>query len=390
MRSYFNKPSWASRGGEAETTEFYRRAGQTYQDIVATNKITRENRENTFERSLHKRRRLSSTSEGGGATENNAERETVTDQTVAETYTQLDSVVVPEGVHLAEDLVDPPVPRRVPRIFTKQTTKTMITLSSSPEQTLRKKFPEPQVSPVAVNDGKANANAARLQDSRSPFETGASRANNFAYNNAVVEILITSKIPDTKPLIVQRKMAQSLKGVRLAWCARQNIPKELHESIVLTWKGRRLFDVTTCRSLNIDVHHVFAELAPFDEYFSNSDDYRICMEAVTEETFIAAHLPSPTVVDLDQTSPAATDPEFAVLHTPSEIILNCPGLDELNIRVPLTTCVSVVAGAFREARGIPPELTVSLAFDGDLLDPQSRLVDCEIADGDLVDVLVKD
>ncbi|THC90923.1 hypothetical protein EYZ11_009611 [Aspergillus tanneri] len=42
MRTFFNRPPWANRGEKDPPSDFYRRAGQTYGDIVAANKEARE------------------------------------------------------------------------------------------------------------------------------------------------------------------------------------------------------------------------------------------------------------------------------------------------------------------------------------------------------------
>jgi hypothetical protein len=71
--------------------------------------------------------------------------------------------------------------------------------------------------------------------------------------NPVIQILITSRIPNTEPLIVNRRLAQRLKDVRLAWCSRQGFDDHTTRDIFLTWRGKRLFDFTTCESLGIEL-----------------------------------------------------------------------------------------------------------------------------------------
>lgn len=212
-----------------------------------------------------------------------------------------------------------------------------------------------------------------------------------AFDNTVIQILITSKIAKTKPLIIQNKISQPLKGARLAWCAYQGLPEESHSTIFLTWKGRRLFDVTSCRSLNFDAGSVITrDLPPFDAFFEKTDGSRIHMEAVTEEILAAGHESSPDMLGTGLTPLACTEesPE-ATKHSRSEITLKCPGNGELKMCVLLTTSISQVVGAYRQAKDIPAAVAVQLAFDGHRLNPESCLADYEITDGDLVDVLVK-
>lgn len=96
-----------------------------------------------------------------------------------------------------------------------------------------------------------------------------------------VSLLITSTIPNTEPLIVQRKLGQRLKEVRRIWCQRQDFPPEVTETIILTWKGRRLFDVTTCKSLQIGVDEEGNILNQGERDVFGEADRKIHMEATT-------------------------------------------------------------------------------------------------------------
>lgn len=73
------------------------------------------------------------------------------------------------------------------------------------------------------------------------------------FNDAVLQILVTSPIPGSRPLILARKISQRLRDVRLTWFMHQGLPEHMKDSIFLTWKGKRLFDVTSCRSLGVEV-----------------------------------------------------------------------------------------------------------------------------------------
>lgn len=96
-----------------------------------------------------------------------------------------------------------------------------------------------------------------------------------------LQILITCSIPDTTPLIVSRKLGQRLKDVRLAWIDKQQLSSVITDDIFLVWRGKRLFDVTTCRSLGITVDpdgRVIAKGGILGE-----DEGRIHMEAMTSK-----------------------------------------------------------------------------------------------------------
>ena len=137
-------------------------------------------------------------------------------------------------------------------------------------------LPPPLLSPAA-NDGISAFLSPSLQGSISPEKPPA--------NDPVLQILITSKLPNTSPLIVNRKASQRLKDVRVTWCNRQAFSAETTSSVFLTWRGKRLFDVTTCKSLGIaadedgNLHFRGRENAYGEE------ERQIHMEAMTDELF---------------------------------------------------------------------------------------------------------
>lgn len=99
-----------------------------------------------------------------------------------------------------------------------------------------------------------------------------------------VQIFITSRIPDTRPLIVTRKLSQRLQEVRQAWCKRQGFDQEMTDSVFFTFKGRRLFDVATCRSLGL-VADAFGGVRMKDGFDWDENDGKVTIEAVTLDIF---------------------------------------------------------------------------------------------------------
>jgi len=102
-------------------------------------------------------------------------------------------------------------------------------------------------------------------------------------HDPIVRIFISSAIPNTVPLLVSRKLSQRLQEVRKAWCARQNFSEDMADSVFFTYRNRRLWDVTTCKSLGIDVDSSgnIRQKDDFDLYSEN--DGKIHLEAVTPE-----------------------------------------------------------------------------------------------------------
>ena len=100
-----------------------------------------------------------------------------------------------------------------------------------------------------------------------------------------VFILVTSRLENAVPLIVKRRLSQRLKDVRLTWCSRNQFTEEMTGSIFLTWRGKRLFDVTSCKSLGIAVDQEGRVMAKDQEDLLADEDRKIHMEAMTENIF---------------------------------------------------------------------------------------------------------
>lgn len=103
----------------------------------------------------------------------------------------------------------------------------------------------------------------------------------------VLRLLVTSQIPGTEPLLVYRKASQRLQEVREAWCKKQGFHQTMTDSVFLTYKMRKLHDITSCKSLGVE------KVRADDDMFMDNDEVRaghdlndkIALEAVTEEIF---------------------------------------------------------------------------------------------------------
>jgi hypothetical protein len=151
----------------------------------------------------------------------------------------------------------------------------------------------------------------------------------------VVQLLITSQIPNTEPLIVSRKVSQRLKEVRLVWCERQHFTAEFIPKVFLTWKGNRLFDVTTCKSLGIDVGLDGGILLKGRKDIMGDCDGKIHMEATTEEIFAEQQKAKRRVIseraddnEVEEVVPVAQATEAQV-----RIILKAKGFEDFKLRV---------------------------------------------------------
>ncbi|KAJ5084310.1 hypothetical protein NUU61_008889 [Penicillium alfredii] len=392
MPSFFKKPSWAITGTEATGTEFYRRSEQTYSDIVAANRDAHKPKPGSdsieADGRRHKRLRLS---DEGSAQESlpalhGEEHESESPGTPRKSAANFDKRGRPlEKTGLDQD--DKPLETNVTRV------SGPYYLADNPVDTDPGDSPLPSTPhPVMpqtlkpINDTYKSTTGSVPWEPSSSFASPPEKPSGPTADDPVVQILITSEIANSKPLLVHRKMSQSLRDVRLAWCKRQSFVPETQPSIYLTWKGRRLFDVTTCRSLGIKTKGMIAELPGMDDDTNVAQELRIHMEAVSDSPIAGRRQsPSPSTGGI---SPAPHKTEDEEQNEPMKLILRSPGLNDFKIKARQKTMVSRLISAFRDKQDISPDDHVSLVFDGDKLDPDTCLGEHDITDLDLVDVQV--
>ena len=99
----------------------------------------------------------------------------------------------------------------------------------------------------------------------------------------IVQFLISSRIPNTNPLIVQRKLSQRTEEIRKAWCRKQGFLEEMWNDVFFIHRMRRIYDVTTCRSLGLEVD-AFGNLTMKGAEGKEGVE-KVHLEAVTEEIF---------------------------------------------------------------------------------------------------------
>jgi hypothetical protein len=359
MSSFFKRPSWATKQTEETGTEFYRRSEQTYSDIVAANREAHQKPKKPKSIDGPKKRRRISKGE-----------EAVSDSGRDESDEK--SPAKPQELSSSSQPSSSPGPIN-------QIIQSHSPVSTSYVPCEKSKLPEAQVSQT-------------VQPSKPPtidLETPSPRRVkpiSPPIDDPVVQIVITSEIENTKPLLVHRKMSQGLREVRLAWCNRQNFAPETQSSIHLTWKGRRLFDVTTCRSLGIHAGGgSMATLSIDNDPFADQQELQVHMEAVADRPVLTNRQ---SVSDNNKLpNPISTPPEDDQ-GEPIKLILRSPGFDNFKIKARQTTLISRLISAFREEQNVSGDHTITLIFDGDKLDPNSCLRDHDIDDLDLVDVQI--
>jgi hypothetical protein len=104
---------------------------------------------------------------------------------------------------------------------------------------------------------------------------------------AIVQLLIQSEIPNTRPLIVKIKTDNSLEKLKEAWCGKQNFTPDQTRAVFMTWKGRRIFDYTKIQRLGIRLENGFVSVDGDPNIYDDDNLPKIVVEAWTEEIFKA-------------------------------------------------------------------------------------------------------
>lgn len=216
-------------------------------------------------------------------------------------------------------------------------------------------------------------------------------------DDPIIEILIQSSIPETKPLLVRRRASQPLAEVRLAWCQRQLFDKAMTSKVFFTWRGNRVFDVTTCRNFLTQTEKENGrDVFETDWESKATESPRIEVIATTQEILeqsrkrqetlkAAADTGEDNIVEADD-EPAVSGP---VKERKLRIILKSPGMPDVHLKVGPNHHIGKILLAFRQQQGLESGKSVYLLFDGDRLEEDMTVGDVEIEDLDTVDVQVR-
>lgn len=228
----------------------------------------------------------------------------------------------------------------------------------------------------------------------------------------VVNLLVTSNIPNTTPVIVRRKLTQRLKEVRLAWCGRQGFDESTIMGVFLTWRGMRVFDVNSCKALGIGVDEDDNVVMDGEKDALGERERRIHMEVMTHEMFeeykkAKLHAARQQYAEQDETIEEAPPPEEKS-EAEVRIVVRAKDLPDHKLIVrPVSISANHFRGflsanekfqntkmakllkVFRLQYQLPEERTVTLMFDGERLDPETTIEQADIGDMDTIEAYVK-
>ncbi|KAK5173683.1 uncharacterized protein LTR77_002364 [Saxophila tyrrhenica] len=211
----------------------------------------------------------------------------------------------------------------------------------------------------------------------------------------VVEIMVTSQIPNTNPLIVHRKISQRTQEVRTAWCGRQGFTEEMTRDVFFIHRMRKIYDATTCRSLGLYVD-AFGNVVMKGAEDKDGVE-KVHLEAVTEEIF--QEMKAQKAIEEKRRSGelppeeepqdgAGAEEETPVPEEHIRLTLKGKGTKNLRIKVKPTTLFSKIANAYRKSHHLDDSATISLELDGERLNPDHEVQSTDISDLDCLMVHV--
>lgn len=259
-----------------------------------------------------------------------------------------------------------------------------------PELVQRAREREKQKELERLSAAKVSGHKPFVNESTPLGTGGVFQDSSASGSDPVVEILVTSRMEDTVPLLVKRRLNQRLKEVRLSWCDKQQmngapLPVQFKAALFLTWNGKRLFDASTCKHLGIRMGQdgrFASDRGGFD------DNGRLHFEAWTEDLFMAFQ--NGTLVQ--QRAEEAHQEEVQQTQEPAgkvRLLLKAKDMEPFRLRVKPSTTVRKMCEAFRLEKNIPEEKDIALYFDGDRLDADLTVEGSEMEDMDTLEVHVR-
>ncbi|KAA6415990.1 MAG: hypothetical protein FRX48_00709 [Lasallia pustulata] len=452
-KSLFNKPAWSKPQTPGDPLDFFHRSRQTYVDIAAEEERKRKRRlarkdeerarvANTEEREGKRRRvadysddddeQSSSGSDYGelakpsapkvqtvdGQKSPSPKRQQISPKSLLKQYEEIASL--PEYKEEQESnepkpsqphIIDLEEGESPPRVIYEEdepeiTTVTAVQppqdeddallasdeefpeLARKAREKARQKRLEAEAASATLDPSQSNTGEGSLQRSLSLQQPTPSPQQ----TDDIVSILITSRIANTTPLIVNRRISQRLKDVRVTWCGRQGFTPEATATVFLTWRGKRLFDVTTCKSLGIGVSADGTIVMKGEKDDLSEEERQIHMEAMTEEIFEDYKDSKRRAIADEDTEEGEKQEAEETEQKPEEqvrIILKAKGLDDFKLKVKPSTPISKIMNAFRSTYGVEADKEVFLLFDGERLERGSRVGESDISDMDSIEVHIK-
>lgn len=150
---------------------------------------------------------------------------------------------------------------------------------------------------------------------------------------AIVQLLIDSQIPGTKPLLVKVKSDTTLSRPKEAWCTRQGLDKS---KVFTTWKRNRIYDHTLIQRLGMQIENGYVTMKDDPTIYDEENLPKIHVEAWTDDVWkeqkaIEAMEAAKAAVDIARAEEPEREPEPEAKQV--RLILRAKGQDDVKIKV---------------------------------------------------------
>ncbi|KAK7550691.1 hypothetical protein IWX49DRAFT_371761 [Phyllosticta citricarpa] len=199
-----------------------------------------------------------------------------------------------------------------------------------------------------------------------------------------IHLFIQPRIPDTKALLVTRRLSQRLQEVREAWCRKQGFDEEMTRTVILTHRGVELFDVATPKSLGLSLN---SEGQLVNRYSKNTDleedVNKIALVATTKEIHKADKEESKRKAERQPTPEPEPEPEEKQI----KVVIKSKDQKDCKFIVKPSTEFGKMAKSAMNRMKLTTHLTPYLCFDGERLDPDGTMADLDdFEDEDAIDM----
>ncbi|CAK7267805.1 hypothetical protein SEPCBS119000_002738 [Sporothrix epigloea] len=295
------------------------------------------------------------------------------------------------------------------------------TTSASQDSTARTAPPE---SSFALSGDKPSTPATASQST--PAAPQAPTPSQRLPGDQQYRIFITSHFPqEVPPLLAHIRMDQMMRYAKEAYIvhAKRNgvvLPENQAQSVLLTWKGSKIYNFTTGQSLGIQpdangrvrgsqgmngsgdlgasagfssggLHLEIWTEQLYEAYLQEEDKRRLRnLGELVEDDPLSDDETGPGVAATGATQAAAGDqPAAAGQSTRIRLVLTSRDHEKLKITAHSDTTAELLASVFRQQRKIAPDKTVVIMWDGDELEKSITVGEAEIEDMDSVEVHIR-
>ncbi|KAI1395377.1 hypothetical protein F4819DRAFT_194774 [Hypoxylon fuscum] len=221
-------------------------------------------------------------------------------------------------------------------------------------------------------------------------------------DDPVIQILVHSRLDGIHVLMFRRKLSQQLTVVYKTWVEQQVakhslIPRSTLETMFFTWKGNKVYQHTTLKTLGIKPERdgkLYPTWKTEREGYHGRD--KVLFEAWTQELYddYLKEKEKQRLRDLgelldDEPNQETEQPQDSQNDQKIRVQFKAKSLPVKNATVRSSTTAAQLVKVYRRLAEIPEDKTIELRWDGEVLDPDTTVEEAEIEDMDSLEVHIK-